>query len=483
MAKPGMRFIQFRLIGPAIVGLGLLIAGMAAIPYYGVAEIDAGVKQKQETLVARNISLWITDIEFSLTAWTVWDEAIAKIDNAYDFEWTDRNIGASLIGTSRTRFVAVLKPDDSILYSRIDDTVKDKPFFARGADAIINDSSAMIGEVRAREPSQEKTGIPKPLSVSRIEVLGNEAVLLTASLFQPDFRTSEPKSNRAPVLVTAMPIAGSLPEFFGTRFLLDDARVGPLSETTPDRARAEIAVGAKGEVQVLSWRTPTPAADVLWRALPLAVTVGIVLMAGGFFLIRMSRTAAKVLLSRERQMRHAATHDFLTGLANRARLEPEFDTLVNKGALTVACLDLDGFKEVNDTYGHAIGDELLKAVASRLRAGTASSDRLFRLGGDEFAIMIPGQSLLDAQRACRRLSLQLAKPYSLSAGEVSIAASFGLAHVAGPETACDTALGAADTALYAAKLLDLGSVVTTEEMQQPSPAPSRSRRSSERRCA
>lgn len=146
-----MRFIHFRLIGPAIAGIALLIAGMATFPYYGVARIDAEARQRQETLVERNIALWISDIEFSLTAWTIWDEAIAKLDNSFDFEWADRNIGASLIGTSRTRFAAVLDSGNAILYSRTDDTVKSRPFFLRGPAAIVKDASPLVANVRARE--------------------------------------------------------------------------------------------------------------------------------------------------------------------------------------------------------------------------------------------------------------------------------------------------------------------------------------------
>jgi len=111
-----MRFIQFRLVGPAIVGVALLIAGMATIPYFAVVRIDAEARQIQEELVAKNVGLWIKDIEFSLTAWTVWDESIVNLDNKFDFEWTDRNIGASLIGTSRTRFAAVLDSADAMIY-------------------------------------------------------------------------------------------------------------------------------------------------------------------------------------------------------------------------------------------------------------------------------------------------------------------------------------------------------------------------------
>lgn len=465
-----MRFIHFRLVGPAVIGLALLIAGLAMFPYYGVTRINAEARERQETLVERNIALWITDIEFSLTAWTIWDEAIAKIDNTFDFEWTDRNIGASLTGTSRTRFVAILDATDAIIYSRTDNSVRDRPFFARGAEAIVNVSSLLVADVRARELMAVPQGIPAQIATSRIEMLGDEAVLVSATLFQSDFGTAKRKGERGPILVTAMPIGGNLQDFFGTRFLLDDARVSPLSDVGSDRAWAEIAVGAGGEVEVLSWRPPTPATDVLYQSLPLIVGVGLLLLAAGIFIMRVSQAAAKTLLKRERQMRHAATHDFLTGLANRALLKPEFERQVGRGPLVVACLDLDGFKAVNDSHGHAMGDQLLKVVASRLVAGTRDADCLFRLGGDEFAILMPGISLAEAEQICRRLLASLSLPVPLLNCTASVGASFGLKRIENDETTCDTALKAADAALYRAKALGRGCVVTASEVDRVPPA-------------
>jgi diguanylate cyclase (GGDEF)-like protein len=460
-----MRFIQLKLVGPAVIALAVLICGMATIPYYGVAQVDAALRQRQETLVRRNIAMWISDIEFALTAWTIWDESIARIDNSFDFDWTDRNIGASLIGTSRTRFVAVIDSQDRLIYWRTEDGVKTRPFFERGADAIVADASALVAAVRSQETGRAAEGIPKPVTTSRIEVMGDDAILMTAALFQSDFGVARKKGERAPLLIAAMPMDGSLQDFFGTRFLLDDARLSPLSQVDPDRARVDIAVDRSGDVKVLSWLPPTPAADILQRSLPLVVTVGVVMLIGGLFTLRMSRRAARMLVARERQMRHAATHDFLTGLSNRSLLEPQFRALADKGPLAVACLDLDGFKTVNDTHGHAIGDELLKVVASRLRAGTRDGDRLFRLGGDEFAILMPDLTAEQADKACRDLSRSLSRTIGLSKCEVSIGASFGIELVTGRETTCDAALGAADAALYHAKSFGRGSVVMADGMR------------------
>lgn len=454
-----MRFIQFKLVGPAVIAMAFLVAGMGTIPYFGISQIDAALRERNQTLVKRNIELWISDIEFSLTAWTIWDDSIAHIDNRFDFDWTDRNIGASLLGTSRTRFVAVLDGTDELIYWRTDDSVKRRGFFERGADAVVADASALVSNVRARELGRNYDGIPSPLTISRIEVRGDDAVLLTASLFQPDFGTAKPKAERAPILVTAMPISGSLQDFFGTRFLLDDPRISTLDEVSPERARAEIAVGHDGQVEVLSWRPPTPAADLVYRSLPLILTVGALLMAAALFTLSVSRTAARTLLANERRMRHAATHDFLTGLANRSLLEHDFNELRAIGPVAVACLDLDGFKTVNDTYGHAVGDELLKAVAQRLTAGTRENDRLFRLGGDEFAILMPDVSANQAQDICHRLAISLSHPIKVAGLQLSIAASFGIRLVKEDDISCNIALADADTALYRAKFFGRGLVV------------------------
>jgi diguanylate cyclase (GGDEF)-like protein len=161
-------------------------------------------------------------------------------------------------------------------------------------------------------------------------------------------------------------------------------------------------------------------------------------------------------------MRHAATHDFLTGLANRALLAPEFERLRSQCPMTVVCIDLDGFKSVNDGHGHAAGDELLQQVAQRLLGGCKEDDVVFRLGGDEFAVLMPNIPLLDADWHCRRLSWILSQPYLLSGAKVVIGASFGIADVTNASReSCEEVLRRADRALYEAKASGRGTVVAS----------------------
>ncbi|MDO9410887.1 GGDEF domain-containing protein [Patulibacter sp.] len=160
----------------------------------------------------------------------------------------------------------------------------------------------------------------------------------------------------------------------------------------------------------------------------------------------------------ERRAIHAATHDDLTGLANRAHLletvRDRLDPLHGDAPVVVAFIDLDGFKAVNDTYGHRTGDELLLAVAGRLTGSLRSGDLLGRLGGDEFVVLFRGVPLATATTIAERLLDDLGHPFELPSTGVSVTvtASAGLA-CATPGTQAPTALiEAADRAMYRAKV-------------------------------
>lgn len=151
------------------------------------------------------------------------------------------------------------------------------------------------------------------------------------------------------------------------------------------------------------------------------------------------------------RLHYAATHDRLTGLANRAVLE-EWIGAPRATAETVSILlvDLDGFKQVNDTHGHHVGDELLVAVADRLRAVAQADDCVCRYGGDEFVIAtIAGNTT--AQADADRILCDIARPFALSTGDVHIRASIGIATDAPGNHDAPALIHAADRAMYVAK--------------------------------
>ncbi len=151
-----------------------------------------------------------------------------------------------------------------------------------------------------------------------------------------------------------------------------------------------------------------------------------------------------------------ARHDYLTRLPNRSVLSERIQQAIAQAGrgpgFALFCLDLDDFKQVNDTCGHPVGDELLRAVADRLQACVRETDAVFRLGGDEFAIIQSGiDSPADAALLARRVVECVSAAYELDGRRVVIGCSVGISMAPGDGNTAEKLLKNADIALYRAK--------------------------------
>jgi diguanylate cyclase (GGDEF)-like protein/PAS domain S-box-containing protein len=166
---------------------------------------------------------------------------------------------------------------------------------------------------------------------------------------------------------------------------------------------------------------------------------------------------AGMALTRDRSSRelaYAATHDALTGLPNRARFLDQLGRVLARagadGEVAVLFVDLDDFKTVNDTSGHAVGDQLLRQAAARLAEVVRPMDLIARLGGDEFAVLCDGIGVVEAGAVARRVLEALDAPFQLDGRSFHVSASTGIA-VGNATTTPDSVLRDADTAMYQAK--------------------------------
>ncbi len=165
------------------------------------------------------------------------------------------------------------------------------------------------------------------------------------------------------------------------------------------------------------------------------------------------------VLAREVQARLYAYYDELTGLANRRLLKDRFEQASAQGArqhrtVAVLLLDLDDFKTVNDRLGHEVGDEVLRAVAARLMAGTRSTDTVCRYGGDEFIILIPEVESVDtAERLSLKLRTAINDPVVTEHYSIRISASAGFINYPRDGATWEAILHVADDGLYRAKRL------------------------------
>jgi diguanylate cyclase (GGDEF)-like protein/PAS domain S-box-containing protein len=175
-------------------------------------------------------------------------------------------------------------------------------------------------------------------------------------------------------------------------------------------------------------------------------------------IVRMIGTVADVTddVTRETELMHQATHDDLTGLVNRRGIRTRLDALIEQEQwFSLLYLDLDGFKLVNDSLGHNVGDELLNAVSRRFAALNQRPDLVARLGGDEFALLFhTGDDAATATAAAAEIHEILARPFTLHGLDVYASASIGMVRCDGNSFRHENSnaiLRDADTAMYRAK--------------------------------
>lgn len=161
--------------------------------------------------------------------------------------------------------------------------------------------------------------------------------------------------------------------------------------------------------------------------------------------------------AREERLSHQAFHDSLTGLPNRALFMDRLEHALARAGrrelgIAVLFLDLDNFKDVNDSFGHEAGDRLLVEIGSRLASCVRSADTVARLAGDEFTVLLEDMAeLREAVRVVERIETVFEKPVRIDASELAVTASIGVVVETGSGRSSQELLNAADTAMYRAK--------------------------------
>jgi diguanylate cyclase (GGDEF)-like protein/PAS domain S-box-containing protein len=236
------------------------------------------------------------------------------------------------------------------------------------------------------------------------------------------------------------------------------AREQPVLLTDLARLPAPVRAIAEEQGYAACWALPisragTPQVDavlVVWRR-----EQGLPEPSATILCARLVRLCELILerVEHARVLAHAAAHDPLTDLANREGFFASIDEhLAVAGArLGVLYLDLDGFKPINDRWGHAAGDQVLRAVADRMRASVRGSDTVARLGGDEFAIACPGADEVELIRLAERLLAVIRAPITAGDDVLRVGSTVGLASCRAGSCSGDVLVAAADAALLAAK--------------------------------
>ena len=200
---------------------------------------------------------------------------------------------------------------------------------------------------------------------------------------------------------------------------------------------------------IVGWRQQTYGYNIELQRVAFAVSLYLLtalIMSG----------AIRELLELRKQREYQLFHDLLTGLPNRALLIERLQQQLlrqprTSESVAVLVMDLTDFKAVNDSLGHAVGDDLLKQIGPRLAASLRAADTIARLGGDEFAILLPGTDETGAARVAQKMLAALEQAFPLEGEALDIGATVGVAVAPAHGTQAEQLLSRADVAMYAAK--------------------------------
>ena len=333
------------------------------------------------------------------------------------------------------------------------------------ADFEAPPTPASLGSLAARlEPPLGRLREDGAGGVLQLQLYARDGTVLYSA--RPERRGRKVLPARVPRLAAALAGAAN-----ARLLLLNAADEAELGERYAEAIAVYAPVAREGRV-VGAAEVYAEIGPVRWARLGVwAAVVGLVTLA----LLVYVRARQAEQEDRLERLTREAFFDSLTGLANRAlfrfRLQQAFHRAARRGEqLAVMFVDLDRFKQVNDTLGHAAGDQLLAQVAGRLQGAVRPEDTVARLGGDEFTVLlesVPGAA--EAAAVAERILRAMRAPFALGGREASVRASVGIALRGPGHRAPDELLRDADAALYRAKAAGKDRLEFADPAPQPHP--------------
>jgi diguanylate cyclase (GGDEF)-like protein len=390
------------------------------------------------------------------------EQALQNIRVQFDRGWVQNQVGRWLEAYFNHDFVFVADQSDHLIYSRLGRRSVEPKLF----NSVLPALSPVLAYVRGRLESARPGTIPiltaeRPLDLATSHhavmlqhFVGRLAIIVGVAVVPPGVQ--EPDSE-APAVLSVKFIDDDVLGEIATRLQLSNLRqLGDGQDPAGDHVFR--LADRNGHVLArFAWAPKRPGAEIVSSVFPFIAIAfaGFALLAA--LVLRYMRRTAETIEAGEAQLRQLAMHDPLCALPNRIYFSERLETVlddVQRGGQPAALfyIDLDHFKDVNDTLGHPIGDELIRSVAKRLGNTTRGDDLVARLGGDEFAVITSVASdSATLQSIAARIITALCAPYLIADQTILIGASIGIAMIDRRARAAADIMRYADMALYRAK--------------------------------
>jgi diguanylate cyclase (GGDEF)-like protein len=449
---------SFSTIAGVIWGISIAAATSVFFSIFLLAEsvrqADRLAIEQQRSLVENALAQSIDRVAHDQESSTIWTEAARQVKAPQlDYTWLDGNLGVW--------FYTYYDHDEVFLVNRANQPVYAVRAGRRVAPTLFNSQLAAIAapliadlkRQRAR-PSVANGTLMSPGSADFAIVSGHPAIVSVKPII-PERGSSDRSLDAGFMHVSVVFLDGSFARSLTRGLRIDD----PAFVLSPPANLPWVELRSRdGRVlSYLAWSAFQPGTLISRDILPVMACAMILVGTIIFFLVKSLRGRTLELHASEAQAKYFASHDPLTGLANRSlfheRVRRELlRARADSRQVAYLYLDLDGFKAINDTYGHAAGDDLIRIVATEISGVVADQETVARVGGDEFAILlIDMRDLTEVEALCARLAAVFESPFHIGESTVSVGVSIGIA-LAGRDLIDATELARkADIAMYEAK--------------------------------
>ncbi|HTM76984.1 MAG TPA: bifunctional diguanylate cyclase/phosphodiesterase [Devosia sp.] len=451
-----------------ILAMVATAAAVLAFIIWSAANVDERALERQTRMIAQAVSAQRNQIRTDQESVAIWDEAVVATKLAFDQDWIDVNLNSWMYDYFGHDHMAILDQHDQPI--DVMDT---------GARVSIGNYARMAGviaplaaQVRAAIAAGGAIGADRsrvPPSVAEFVLLDGKPAIASVVPIVSDTRKLLQQPGTEPLLASIKFLDAAFSAALAQDYLLHDAHFALTQSHDPDKAIYPLLNSSGRFIAFFEWTRDRPGQILLRHTGPafgFAFAIGALLV---LLLLHQLRRASTALEAGRVHSEHQAAHDLLTGLPNRFTFDVRLaETLAERQSagshLSLLLLDLDRFKQINDTLGHQAGDELINAVGERLRALIGDDMLIARLGGDEFGILIVSRDrAIDAMALSNRIIEAIGQPFELNHFKAFVGASIGIVNATGGNADPRELIRKADIALYEAKSAGRNRAMVYEE--------------------
>jgi diguanylate cyclase (GGDEF)-like protein len=432
------------------IALAILATVVGGILHFSTSRSDELAVGRQQRLVQIAIHQSIDDIATDQEASTYWDDAVLRLNQRpLDLDWIDNNLGVWFHTYYKHDEAYLLDPADRPVYAMQNGIRARAPSFSRVSEAALPLALALRKRLAVSHVAPEGS-IGKTVGLSEIAVVAGRPAIIRLKPVVSEKGKVPQRPGREYLHVAVRYIDGSFLDKLSSLYGIDRPRFS----WKPAGSAASPVRNSKGKlIGYIGWSPFEPGEQVEDQMVPALFValfaIGIII---SLLLARIWRSRMELEASRA-QAQHLAFHDSLTGLPNRALFDDRLEHALGRREREVAVLllDLDRFKNVNDTLGHQAGDALIREFALRLAGLVRDGDTIGRLGGDEFGVIIEEAHGADVHRLARRILGEVGRPFEIVGSQIYVGVSIGVAMSSEAGRERLEIVRKADIALYRAK--------------------------------